>query len=223
MTLAGKPSDNLLQMEPEHALGNGRRIMTPDGCEARPDGGLRQMCLAMRGELRRFLLARRISESDAEDILQDMFLRVETIGTGPVRSPRAYLYQMVNNMAHTRRRTESRQQSRDAWWSGAADFPAGTEQMDAAPDPETTLLARDYLARVENSIAGLPERTAYIFRQYRIESVPQSAIARELGISVSAVEKHLQRAYRAVLQIRDSLDHGCDAPQDTGGANGPTN
>nr|WP_086491617.1 RNA polymerase sigma factor [Novosphingobium panipatense] len=182
--------------------------MTSDGHEVPVDSGLRQLCLTLRPELRRFLLARRVSEADVDDLLQDLFLRVETSVTGPVRSPRAYLYQMLNNMAHTRRRTEARQQARDADWLGAPSgvVAADVEMMDLAPDQEATVLARDHLARVEARLAKLPERTAHVFRQYRIEGLSQKEIARDLGISLSAVEKHLQRAYGAVLEIRNRLD-----------------
>lgn len=192
--------------------------MTSDGHEVPLDSGLRQLCLALRPELRRFLLARRVSEADVDDLLQDLFLRVETSVTGPVRSPRAYLYQMLNNMAHTRRRTEARQQARDADWLGAPSGPvaADAEMADRAPDQEATLLARDHLARVEARLAKLPERTAHIFRQYRIEGVSQKEIARDLGISLSAVEKHLQRAYGAVLEIRNRLDPEAMLPTGSG-------
>ncbi|WP_159981344.1 MULTISPECIES: RNA polymerase sigma factor [unclassified Novosphingobium] len=184
--------------------------MTSQGQEVPADSGLRQLCLALGPELRRFLLARRVSEADAEDLLQDLFLRVETSVTGPVRSPKAYLYQMLNNMAHTRRRTEARQKARDADWLDAPVGSAGTdmEMPDLAPDAETALLARDHLARVEAALEKLPERTAHVFRQYRIDGISQKVIARDLGISLSAVEKHLQRAYNAVLEIRNRLDPG---------------
>lgn len=175
------------------------------------EGGLKQLCLSLRGELRRFLLARRFSETDADDLLQDLFIRLETTATGPIRSPRAYLYQMLNNLAHLRRRTEGRRDARDrAWLYHTED--------DSTPDPETVLLARDYLARIEEQLDALPERTAYIFRQYRIGGASQKAIAQELGISLSAVEKQLQRAYRAVIEARKSLE-GMDA-QDKGGSDG---
>jgi RNA polymerase sigma-70 factor (ECF subfamily) len=193
--------------------------MTSDGHEVPVDAGLRQLCLTLRPELRRFLLARRVSETDVDALLQALFLRVETSVTGPVRSPRAYLYQMLNNMAHTRRRTEARQQARDADWLGAPSGLAATdiEMADLAPDQETTLLARDHLARVEARLAKLPERTAYVFRQYRIEGVSQKEIARDLGISLSAVEKHLQRAYGAVLEIRNRLNPEAMPPTGAGG------
>lgn len=200
--------------------------MTAQGQEVPVDAGLRQLCVALRGELRRFLLARRVAETDADDLLQDLFLRVETTVTGPIRSPRAYLYQMLNNMAHTWRRTETRQQARDAGWlEQGSDRPlrAEEERADSAADPETALLARDHLARVNARLDSLPERTAYVFRQYRIEGVSQKVIANELGISLSAVEKHLQRAYHAVLEIRSQLDPAHidgTAADRTGGADG---
>ncbi|MDD3800558.1 MAG: sigma-70 family RNA polymerase sigma factor, partial [Novosphingobium sp.] len=114
----------------------------------------------------------------------------------------AYLYQMLNNLAHTRRRAEKRRQARDAsWLEGRQEGEA-----DRAPNAEAVMASRDELARVEAQLRVLPERTAHVFRQYRVEGVPQKDIAQDLGISVSAVEKHLQRAYKAVLQIRMGLE-----------------
>jgi RNA polymerase sigma factor (sigma-70 family) len=171
------------------------------------EAGLKQLCLSLHGELRRFLLARRVSEIDADDLLQDLFIRLETTATGPIRAPRAYLYQMLNNLAHLRRRTEGRREVRDGAWL------YHQTEGNAAPDPETVLLARDHLARVRDQLEELPERTRYIFRQYRIAGLSQKTIAHELGISLSAVEKHLQRAYRTVIEIRQNLE---GADQETG-------
>ena len=66
------------------------------------------------------------------------------------------------------------------------------------------------LRRVEASIAAMPDRMATALRMFRIEDRSQREIAQTLGISVSGVEKLLQRAYR---QIRDDLDKtGEDGP-----------
>jgi RNA polymerase sigma-70 factor (ECF subfamily) len=152
-----------------------------------------------------------VSDADADDLLQDLFVRIDTTTTGPIRSPRAYLYQMLNNLAHTRRRTEMRSEVRDEFWIG--NQPGSKEAL----DPEAALLARDHLARVEDLINQLPERTATIFRAYRVEGRSQKAIAREIGISLSAVEKHLQRAYAAVLDIRERLEAALPPGRQAGG------
>ncbi len=81
-----------------------------------------------------------------------------------------------------------------------------TAPADAAPSAERALIARDYLRRVEKRIDALPERTAYAFRAVRIEGRAQKDIAAELGISLSAVEKHLQRAYREIVIVHDELN-----------------
>jgi DNA-directed RNA polymerase specialized sigma24 family protein len=45
-----------------------------------------------------------------------------------------------------------------------------------------------------------------LFRAVRIDKRPQRELAEELGISISAVEKHLQRAYREVVAVKEELD-----------------
>jgi RNA polymerase sigma factor (sigma-70 family) len=189
----------LCEGRPKH----GPCAMTSNGAPVPSQSGLSQLCLALRGDLKRFLRARGNSDADAEDILQDLFLRIEDTATGPIRSPKAYLYQMANNLAHTRRRAETRRQSRDADWIEARQ---ANGEADAAPDQSETLAARDELARVEACLSSLPKRTAFIFRQFRIEGATQKDIATELGISLSAVEKHLQRAYKVVLDFRQRLE-----------------
>jgi len=216
MTIAGRTTDHLLCSIDGGTFAQEGRAMTSQGQEVPADGGLRQLSLEMRTELRRFLMARGVREADAEDVLQDMFIRLQSAETGPIRSPRAYLYQMANNMAHTLRRAEGRRQARDASWIGPDD---ADERIDDAPDPETVTLARDQLARVEAQLDRLPERTAHVFRQFRIEGASQKAIALDLGISLSAVEKHLQRAYRAILDIRGRLG-GQMGPQGHDGTKG---
>ncbi len=52
----------------------------------------------------------------------------------------------------------------------------------------------------------MPERTRTIFRRFRIDGQQQSVIAAELGISVSAIEKHLARAYKEISAARLRLD-----------------
>jgi len=52
----------------------------------------------------------------------------------------------------------------------------------------------------------LGERTDLIFRRFRLDGVSQQIIGEELGISRSAVEKHLQKAYRRLLDIKRQSD-----------------
>lgn len=163
-------------------------------------GVLHREFASLRTELERFLQSRGMSAEDAEDLLQDLYIGLDKVDQEAIREPKAYLYRMANNLAHDRRRNEaSRKRREGAWIALHADTGAN---VDASWNTEELLQARDLLRRVETTLNRLPDRTALIFRLHRMEGESQKGIAEALGISLSAVEKHLQRAYRAVLDLR---------------------
>ena len=79
-------------------------------------------------------------------------------------------------------------------------------EVDARPSAEAVLIARERLASMIETLGSLPERTRDIFRRFRIEGQTQKVIAAELGVSKSAVEKHLYRAYDVVAAAKALLD-----------------
>ena len=183
------------------------RLTRAGTIEHSPDiasGGLQAAALAYRAELIRFLGARGVSADEAEDILQDLYVKVCMLRIAPVAEPRAYLYRMTANLLFDRRRTAARRSARERLWAEAEH--ALTEQIDDRPTVEQELGARDELAIVSRALASLPERTVEILRRYRVDGEPQKEIAFQLGISLSAVEKHLQKAYRAVIETQARLD-----------------
>lgn len=154
--------------------------------------GLKAVFLSERPMLLRLLTARLRDPEAAEDVMQDLWLRLEGAASGPVADPAAYLFRMANNLAFDRRRSEARRNARDGAWldtqSEASDFPTA----------EDALISRERLAVLEKAVARLPDRTAAIFRAYRFDERSRKDIAAAEGISVSAVEKHLHRAYKAI-------------------------
>jgi len=177
-----------------------------------PAGGLlRAALLEHRAALLRYLIARRVPPEEAEDVLQDLVVKLENHKSGPVAEPRAYLYRMAENLLLDRIRSDGRRRGREQAWVAAR---AGAAlDADDRPTAEEILIARERLALVSAALAGLPERTLFVFRRYRIEGVPQREIAAELGISLSAVEKHLQKAYQVVVEARQKLDAENAGPQ----------
>lgn len=177
-------------------------------CAPMAVSGLSAVLLVNRVPLLRFLRARGAGE-DAEDILQELWFKVERLeGDGPIADPRAYIFRMADNLMHDRVRAAIRRTHREQAWSDAGYDPSGEDET---PSPERTVAARQRLRRVERALATLGERSQSIFRRFRIDGVPQSRIAQEEGISVSAVEKHLQRAYRVVAALAGDHDDA-DAP-----------
>ena len=160
--------------------------------------------LETRPALMRFAIARGFSPADSDDALQDVFLRLPHVDDGGIIDSVAYLYRMVDNVLLDRRRSELRRLRRDGDWIDANGCVVN--EASAAPDVERLIISRDRLTRLQAALVDLPERTRDILRRYRVDGEPQGAIAAELGISLSAVEKHLQRAYRAVVTAREFID-----------------
>jgi RNA polymerase sigma factor (sigma-70 family) len=168
------------------------------------DDALKAIFMASRPALLRFLAVRGAASEDAEDILQNLYLKLDMTVAVPISEPRAYLYRMADNLLLDQRRSGLRRMKRDEQWAASRGDTDG--EQDARPTPEDIVIARSQLAIVTAALATLPPRTVEIFRRFRIEGERQTAIADGLGISVSAVEKHLQRAYVVILSSKSDLD-----------------
>lgn len=173
------------------------------------ENGIEAVFMTNRPALQRFLRARIGDPQDAEDLLQELWIKLSGLNSGPIADPLSYLYRMADNLALDRRRSATRRARRDENWTKAQTGAA--PDVDERPSPERTLIARERLRAIEQALDALPERTARSFRLFRIEGRPQKLIAADLGLSVSAVEKHLQRAYRAVIAARTAFDHAENA------------
>jgi RNA polymerase sigma-70 factor (ECF subfamily) len=172
--------------------------------EAAPGGGLEQVYLLNRTGLLRFLRARGAGE-EADDLLQEMWLKLSSASIGPIKDPLAYLYRAANNLMLDRRRAAVRQARREQEYTGVVP---GSDPPDDRPGSEQVLVAREELQTAEAALAALGDRTETIFRRFRLRGQSQRDIADELGISLSAVEKHLQRAYRSLIELKRRSDAG---------------
>lgn len=142
---------------------------------------------------RRLLVARLGSADEADDVIQELWLRLDQT-RGPIAEPLGYLYRMAANLATDRRRGALRREARETAWAEAHG------DTGAAEDAERAMLARERLAEVETALAAMPERVAAAFRLYRFEELPQKQVAARMGISVSRVEQLLQDAYRRLYR-----------------------
>lgn len=166
-------------------------------------GGLEAVFMQNRATLLRFLRARGAGDS-ADDLLQDLWLKASAGASGPIADPLPYLYRTANNLMLDRRRGALRRERRDQDWTEATG--GAVIGVSDAPSGERVLVAREQLAATEAALKQLGERTDHVFRRYRVEGASQREIADELGISLSAVEKHLQKAYRALVELRRRFD-----------------
>lgn len=143
--------------------------------------------------------AKRYSEpSEVEDMVQEVLMRLARRGgVADLENVQAYVFETAGSVLKDRLRKrrshhEAVHEPFDAERHAEADF-----------SPETLLLDRERLARATAALLELPERTRVIFVLRRIEGMKFHDVAIRLGISVSAVEKHMQRAIAHMARKRD--------------------
>ncbi|MCG2840513.1 sigma-70 family RNA polymerase sigma factor [Sandaracinobacter sp. RS1-74] len=165
----------------------------------RESSGLQGIVLRERARLLRFLIARGAGD-EAEDVVQDLLQRLGSAPAQPVAEPVSYVFRAAENLMRDRHRSNLSRARRQQHW-----FESGDSDADA-PLGERVLIARERLRQAETVLAGLGHRVELVFRRCRLEGVSQPAVARELGISLSSVEKDLQKAYRALSELKAKYD-----------------
>jgi RNA polymerase sigma factor (sigma-70 family) len=145
------------------------------------------------GPVRRWLtqfFRRRVrNDSEIEDMVQDVFARlVARDSTEPVEHLGGYVLKTASSVLTDWARRRS---SRGAGLQVAfdSDLHGGNEI-----DPERVLDGKQTLHAATAALLALPERTRTVFILRRLEGLKFQDIASRLGISVSAVEKHMVRA-----------------------------
>lgn len=165
--------------------------------------GLQQIFEENREALLRYLRAHGAGDS-AEDLLQELWLKISASPPGPVAAPRNYLFRAATNLMIDRRRSEAQAQRREVEWSALADRLPSSAAND--PGPERGIDGRRKLARVEAELAKLPARALSVFRQHRIDGLTQREIAAALGVSASTIESDLRMVYRLLAELKEKLD-----------------
>lgn len=164
--------------------------MSPPG--TRSLSGLSQVYADMRGELLRFLTSRLGDAGEAEEVVQELYLKVQNAPEGPIASPRAYLYRAAQNLALDRVRLRHRRMSRDGEWlaSNHLASPNG-ELVDGRVDAERLLEEQERSEALAAAIETIPPGAGRVFRMHKLQGISHAEIARRLGITRSGVEKHM--------------------------------
>jgi len=139
--------------------------------------------------LRRYFERRNLTGADAEDAVQEVFAKLANrSGISAIESLEGYLFETAANVAidHFRRSGARHAQAHDLYEDGihaVEDF-----------SPERIHEGRETLVMLLTILNELPARTRNIFILARLEQFTYPEIAKRLGVSVSAVEKHVVKA-----------------------------
>jgi RNA polymerase sigma-70 factor (ECF subfamily) len=128
------------------------------------------------------------ADQDAEDLLHSAWLRLFAYrAEQEVREPTAFLVQTAAHLAVDQHRRAHRANP-----TPVESFGASLE--DNSPLQDEVLEARERLRRVQTGLDRLPPRTRQVFLMHRVEGMKLREISAQLGITQSAVEKHVAKA-----------------------------
>lgn len=159
--------------------------------------GIEGVLLANRDRIVRFLEVRGAGDG-AEDLFQDLWMRLTDRRTGPIADPLSYVMRAANNLMLDRYRSARQSELRDKAW--------GEASAQHSPSTEASLISREQLALVEAAITATGDRPARIFRRFRVDGINQRDIASELGVSLSTVEADLRKVYATLASVRRQFD-----------------
>ncbi len=149
-------------------------------------------------------LARMIgSRADAEDLVQESFLRVhrhrDRYRVG--RPFRPWLYRIATNLAkdHMRYHARRRHASLDAPVAGDDDRLLGDALADPGAGPRAIAEATELQARLEAAVQSLPVKHRTVFLMARYDNMPYDEIARTLRVPVGTVKSRMNKAVSFVL------------------------
>ena len=146
---------------------------------------------AHRDELLSFIAVRITNAVEAEDLVQDIFLRLLrghhliTPDTLP-----ALIYTMARHAVsdyYRRRRIYE-------------EYEHYIKRSDCTSEIESLISARQLMERMERSLARLPQACCEIYRLHIYDGMKVSDIARELSLPYKQVENRLGQARKAVRQ-----------------------
>ena len=131
--------------------------------------------------------------SEAEDITQDIFLKIwrNRTSIGAVDAFGPYLFRMARNAVYDRFDNRS---VRENYARGASLLPE-YELPDSAID------SRDLLLLIRMVVEKMPEQRRRIFRMSREEGLSNDQIAEQLSISRRTVENQISRALAELRKL----------------------
>lgn len=141
-----------------------------------------------RASLQRYFERRIKNRGDAEDLIQEVFLRLaRRADFQSIKCLDGYLFEIAASVFQDRLRHRH---------SRAMDLHEEYRDGHSPEEfsPERVLIGKESVGQVAQALLELPERVRVAFVLHRFEGLRHPEIARRLGVSVSAVEKYVIRA-----------------------------
>lgn len=140
--------------------------------------------------LLRFLSRRGATNEEAEDFMQEAYLRLLRMDDRDlVRNPQAYLFKIAGNLL-----SEWRMRAAQARPHG----PAPLEVLAAEENPLSDLEKMEEQRLIHDALEGLPSVTRKVLLLQAHEDMSYDQIARHLGLTRRMVKRHMLNGYSAL-------------------------
>lgn len=152
------------------------------------EGGVAATFLSYEAAIKRFLTRFLYRPEDVDEIAQETFLMAyDAERKRVIKSPKAYLFQVAKSIALrelTRKSNKMTDYLEDALLKDA-------QVVQGSGSLEEELIAQQKVADYCGAIASMPMQCRKVFLLRKMQAKSHKEIAATLGVSVSAVEKHV--------------------------------
>ncbi len=156
--------------------------------------------LERREELLRYFRVRLRSLEAAQDVVQNIGLRIARRIDEPIGNPGAYLYRLGTNLMLDHLKSERRVQRRaSAWRDIAVEADGGGPAATDEPGADQVVSARQRLELILAAVEQMPEPVRQAFRLHKLEGLSHAETAAAMGVSRSSVEKYIMAALKRIL------------------------
>ncbi|MDD2867810.1 RNA polymerase sigma factor [Neomegalonema sp.] len=159
--------------------------------------------------LQRVYRRRGLSAEEAEDLVQEAFLRLAQPPPEEIREPGAYLRRIAENLFFDALRRARR--SREVF---PAEARLSEEIADPQPSVEAALIAREAEEALDRALAELPPRCREVVRLHKFEGLSYVEIAQRMGVSRNTVMVHMVRGLGALRRRLGGAEDGAPEEED---------
>lgn len=145
--------------------------------------------VSRHGPALRSYFARRVSEVEAEDLIQEVFLKLHAMRRDtPIENVDRFIFKVARNILISRHRYLKARHA-----SAHSPLTEANDPVDAI-SPERIAIGVDEYERAVRAILELPPRARAAFQLHRFEKMTYQEIAERMGISRESVKELIHRA-----------------------------
>ena len=171
------------------------------GLDDEPASPLVAAYLNKRQDLLRYFTLRLRSAAMAEDVVQDIYLRIAGAAPGAIENETAYLYRLGTNLMLDRLKQRRRATAREEAWHESTVVRISGAAMSNDPPADDAAAARERLTRLLAALDRLPPQRRRAFVLHKLDGLSHVETAQRMGISRSAVEKHIIAALQQLVAL----------------------